>query len=81
VKTEEKVVEYLSLFLPCCNLFSSLACHRAYSFFDLPILADIPVEALLLILCILCDVQLQLLVGLPDPISVQLGSVPILFSD
>ena len=50
-----------------------------YAFFNLPFLADIPVEALLVILCVPCQVQLQLRLGLPDPILTQLGSVPILF--
>ncbi|KAK4828813.1 hypothetical protein QYF61_000870 [Mycteria americana] len=36
-------------------------------------------EALLIILCIPCQVQLQPHLGLPDPIPTQAGSVPVLF--
>jgi len=41
--------------------------------------ADIPVEALLVIFRIPCEVQLQLCLGLPDAIPTQPGSFPILF--
>ena len=50
-----------------------------YAFFDLPFLADTAVEALLIILCIPCQVRLQPHLGLSDPIATQPGSTPILF--
>jgi len=51
VKTEaKKVVEYLSFLLICCYQFAGLAHERGYAFFDLLFLADIPVEALLVII-------------------------------
>jgi len=50
-----------------------------YTFFDLCFLADMSLEALLFILCIPCQVQLLLCLGLPDAIPSQPGSIPILF--
>jgi len=50
-----------------------------YALFNLPFLADIPVEALLVILSIPCKVQLQLCLGPPDTIPTQPGTIPILF--
>ena len=66
----KKVVEYLSLPLICCYQFSSLAHHRGYAFFALPFLDGMPVEILII---------LQLHIGLPDTITTQPSSVPILF--
>ncbi|KAK4832075.1 hypothetical protein QYF61_020631, partial [Mycteria americana] len=65
----------LSIHLRVCQSCS----WGGYAFFDLPFLADIPVEALLIIPCIPCQVQLQLRLGLPDPIPTQPGSIPVLF--
>lgn len=60
----KKVIEYQPphLFLPVCQLCSSVRVMKSL-FFDLPFLSDIPVEALL-ILCIPCQVQLHLHLGL-----------------
>ncbi|KAK4811032.1 hypothetical protein QYF61_015736 [Mycteria americana] len=54
------------------------------SAFSSSVVTSLPVvfisgEALLVILCIPCQVQLQLRLGLPDPIPTQPGSIPILF--
>ena len=62
-------------FLPVCQSYSS----GGYAFFDLPLLADILVKAILIILPIPCQVQLQLHPGLPDTIPTQPVSVPVLF--
>ena len=76
-----EVVEYLSLLLICCYQFASLAHKGGCTFFDLPFLVDIPVEDLLVILCIPRQVQLQLHLGLTDPIILrQPGSVHIFFA-
>lgn len=50
-----------------------------YTFFHLPFLANIPVDVVLVILCIPCQVQLQLCRGLPRPIPSQLDCIPLLF--
>jgi len=64
VKTEAKnVVEYLSLLLVRCYQSCSLG---GYTFFNLPLLVDIPVEALIIILSILCQIWLQTCLGLHD---------------
>jgi len=52
-----------------------------YAFFDLCFLADLTVEALLIILCVPCQVQIQLCLGLPDAIATKPGSVPMLFPE
>jgi len=72
--------------LPSISAFSSVDTRLAvlvrqggYAFFDLPFLIVISVEALLVILCNPCQIQLQLHLGPPDPILAQWGSVPILF--
>lgn len=58
LKTEaKKVVEHFSLLLVQCYQFTILAHWRAagrgrgHPFFDLPVLVDIPVEALIISLC------------------------------
>ncbi|KAK4827421.1 hypothetical protein QYF61_017859 [Mycteria americana] len=61
------------------DMFTILVHQWRYAFFNFPFLVDIPVEALLVILCIPCQVQLQLCLGLPNPIPTQAGSIPILF--
>ena len=63
----KKVIEYLSLALVHCYQSASLAHQVGYAFFDLPFLADIPVEALLTMPCIPCQVQLLLCLGLLIP--------------
>jgi len=50
-----------------------------YAFFDPPLLDDIPVEALFITLCVSCQVQLHLHLGLPDPLPTKPGSIPMLF--
>ena len=78
VKTEDKVLLSTSAFsLPIISSFPVLFIELI-QVFDLPFHADVPVEALFLILCILCQVQLQLHLGLPDPIPTQPSSVPLL---
>ena len=75
-----KVLQYLSLLFICCYELA-IAAHRGrreYAFFNLPFLADMPVEALV-ILGIPCQVQLQLHFSPPDLIPTQLGSFPVLF--
>ena len=52
---------------------------EGYAFLNLPFLVDIPVEALLVMLNIPCQVQLQLCLGPPDLVSTQPGRFPILF--
>ncbi|KAK4829131.1 hypothetical protein QYF61_002210 [Mycteria americana] len=46
---------------------------------QLGVICKLAEEALLIVLCIPCQVQLQLCLGLPDPIPTQPGSIPILF--
>ncbi|KAK4818692.1 hypothetical protein QYF61_017913, partial [Mycteria americana] len=65
VKTEAKKLSSTSAFS------SSVDARSPFSF--------ISGEALLVILCIPCHVQLQLRPGLPDPVPTQAGSIPILF--
>lgn len=48
-------------------------------FFDLPFLINILMEVDLVVLCIPCQVWLQLRHGLPHPIPLQLDCVPLLF--
>ncbi|KAK4816375.1 hypothetical protein QYF61_016279 [Mycteria americana] len=78
VKTEAKKLLSTSAFSSSNVTSLPVVFIRGYAFFDLPFLTDIPVEALI-ILCIPGQVQLQLCIGLPDPIPTLPGSVPILF--
>lgn len=50
-----------------------------YTTFDLPFLVYIPMDIVLVILCIPCQTQLQLCHGLPHPIPSKLDCVPLLF--
>jgi len=61
-------------------IVSCLICQGGYFIFDLPFLANVPIEALLHILCILCQIQLQLWLSISDPISTHPGTIPIFFS-
>jgi len=54
---------------------------RGNAFFNLSFLADVPLEALLVVLCIPCQVQLQPRLGPPDSLPTQLGSIPILMTE
>ncbi|KFR14036.1 Thrombospondin type-1 domain-containing protein 7B, partial [Opisthocomus hoazin] len=62
----------------CVQITIEMGTHHlkegGYAFFDQPFLAEIPVEALLIILGIPCQVQLHLCLGLPDPIPMQPAS-------
>ncbi|KAK4806893.1 hypothetical protein QYF61_012614 [Mycteria americana] len=80
LKTEAKKLLSTSAFsLSVVTSLPVLLVRGGYAFFDLPFLADLPIEPLIIILCVPCQVQLQLRLGLPDPIPTQPGSVPILF--
>jgi len=79
VKTEVKVSLNTSAFSSPVVTSLLVLLIRGYAFFDFPFLDDIPVEVLLVILCIPCQVQLQLRLGPPDPIPTQLSSIPVLF--
>lgn len=50
-----------------------------YTFFDLPFLVNIAVDVVCVMLCIPCQVQIQLHHGFPHPIPSQLGCIPLLF--
>ncbi|KAK4806259.1 LOW QUALITY PROTEIN: hypothetical protein QYF61_013403 [Mycteria americana] len=77
---DEDIGQHWSQYRPLRDPTLCESCSSGgYTFFDLPFLVDIPVEALLVILCVPCQVQLQPPLGLPDPIPTQAGSVPILF--
>lgn len=73
-----KAVKYLGLPL---SVVTSLPVFliKVVHFFTLPLLAEISVEALLIILCIPCQIQLQSRLVIPDPILTQLHNVSILF--
>ena len=65
--------------IPVETRTASLAQQGVYGYFDLPFLADLPVEALVIILWVPCQVKLHPHHGFPDPIPTQPGSVSILF--
>lgn len=79
VKTEaKKLLSYSSISLSVVTNFRTLF-NWGYTFFNLFFLDDIPLEAHLVILCILCQVPLQLCLDLPHPIPTQLNCIPVLF--
>lgn len=68
---EKIIVEYLNFLLILCYQFSSTIYQRVYTLFDLPFLVNTPIEALPVILCIPCQVQFHLHLGLSPPITTQ----------
>ena len=66
MKTEAKKLLSTSAFSSSTVTGFPVVFNGGVHFFDLPFLADLPVEALIVILCIPCQVQLQLRRGLPD---------------
>lgn len=62
----KKTVEYLSLLHVSCQ---QLSCHLLWGciFIELPFLANILVEALIIILCIPCQTEFQMCLSFPDP--------------
>jgi len=79
VKTEAKMLQSISAFSMSIVTSLPVLFIEGYTFFDLPFLVDMPVEALIIILCVPCHVQLQLCLDLPDVILTQSGIIPMLF--
>lgn len=50
-----------------------------YMFFDLPFLANMPEVSLFVILCVHCQVQFLLYLGLPHPINKKQNIISVLF--
>lgn len=50
-----------------------------YIFFHLPFLTNMPIEAILTVLCIHCQIQLQFSLSFPNPVSTQPHSTSLFF--
>ena len=76
----KELIEYLSLLHSCCSKFSFLIYQRKYALFDLFLLTYVPVESVLFVFNIPCQVQFHLCLGFHNPISACLDRMPPFFS-
>lgn len=75
----KKLNQYLSLPHICHNQFSFLIYQKIYALFGLHLLANVPVEFLLVIFNISCQFQFHLCFGFPNAISVGVNSISVFF--
>lgn len=67
----------LDLLHAFCSQFLFLIYQRGYILFGLCLLTNIPVEFLLVILCIPRQLQFHVCLGFPDPITAHSDSIPV----
>lgn len=65
-KQKKPLIYYLSLLPICHNQFSFLIYLRRYDLFGLPLLANVPIESLLVLFNIPCQVQFYLCLCFPN---------------